>query len=168
MKNLLMRKREKGFTLIEILIVVIILAILAALILPKFLGQTENAYVSEANQMLGAIARAQETTMAMLETATGAPATTGTAIPTACPLTAACTAAEWSAIGMQPPPPKSHFDYSCTDSTCTAERTVNGVLSTIVFNYTPDVHTFTACTGSYTLNTSGTAGSSDRGCRVVT
>ncbi|HRY91754.1 MAG TPA: prepilin-type N-terminal cleavage/methylation domain-containing protein [Candidatus Gracilibacteria bacterium] len=161
-------KSDKGFTLIEILIVVIILAVLAALILPKFLSQTENAYISEANRMLAAITRAQETTMAIQELATGASITTGIAIPTACPLTASCDADEWSAIGMQPPSPKSHFDYSCTDTTCTAERTVNGFLSSITFNYTPNVHAFTDCDGIYTLITSGTSATSDRGCRVST
>ena len=45
--------RNKGFTLIEILIVVIILAVLAAMVLPRFLGQTENAFIAEAQQQLG-------------------------------------------------------------------------------------------------------------------
>ena len=52
-------KKQKGFTLIEILIVVIILAVLAAMILPRFLSQTENAYIAEAQQVLGVLRRAQ-------------------------------------------------------------------------------------------------------------
>jgi len=52
-------KRKKGFTLIEILIVVIILAILAAMILPRFLSQSENAYIAEASQVLGVLRRAE-------------------------------------------------------------------------------------------------------------
>ncbi len=35
--------REKGFTLVELLIVVIILAILAAIVVPQFVGTTEDA-----------------------------------------------------------------------------------------------------------------------------
>lgn len=51
------RKRScrKGFTLIEILIVVVILAVLAAMILPRFANQTERAAAAEAFQVLGII-----------------------------------------------------------------------------------------------------------------
>ncbi len=37
------RKQQKGFTLIEIMVVIIILGLLAGLVLPKFLGQEEKA-----------------------------------------------------------------------------------------------------------------------------
>jgi len=36
-------KQQKGFTLIEIMVVIIILGLLAGLVLPKFLGQEEKA-----------------------------------------------------------------------------------------------------------------------------
>lgn len=36
-------RRQKGFTLIEIMVVIIILGLLAGLVLPKFLGQEETA-----------------------------------------------------------------------------------------------------------------------------
>ena len=52
-----MKIKRRGFTLIEILIVVVILAILAALILPKLLSQPEKAYIAEASQMLGTMVR---------------------------------------------------------------------------------------------------------------
>ncbi len=37
------RKNQQGFTLIEIMVVIIILGLLAGLVLPKFLGQEEKA-----------------------------------------------------------------------------------------------------------------------------
>lgn len=41
-------KREKGFTLIEIMVVVIILGLLAGLVLPRILGQEDKARVETA------------------------------------------------------------------------------------------------------------------------
>lgn len=55
-----MRKSGKGFTLIEILIVVIILAILAALMIPRYLNQSERGIVSEGVRMLDAIRQAEQ------------------------------------------------------------------------------------------------------------
>ena len=53
-----MKNSKKGFTLVEVLIVVVIIAILASLIVPRMLMQTEKAKSAEAFQMLGAIKRA--------------------------------------------------------------------------------------------------------------
>lgn len=50
---------RKGFTLIEIVIVVMILAILAGIAMPRYNKTTENARVAEAKNMLGAIREAQ-------------------------------------------------------------------------------------------------------------
>jgi len=50
-----MRIRSSGFTLIEIMVVVIILGLLAALVLPKFLGQEEKAKVQVAKTQIRAL-----------------------------------------------------------------------------------------------------------------
>ncbi len=55
-----MKNMRKGFTLVEVLIVVVIIAILASLIVPRMLMQTEKAKAAEALQMIGAIKRAAD------------------------------------------------------------------------------------------------------------
>jgi general secretion pathway protein G len=47
--------REKGFTLIEIMVVVIILGLLAGLVLPRILGQEEKARVEAAKVQIRAL-----------------------------------------------------------------------------------------------------------------
>ena len=48
-------KREHGFTLVELMIVVIIVGILAAVAIPMYRGATERAKASEAESALGAV-----------------------------------------------------------------------------------------------------------------
>ena len=55
----LMRKRA-GFTLLELLIVVIIIAILTVLAIPQYVSFTEKARASEALAMMGSIRKAED------------------------------------------------------------------------------------------------------------
>jgi len=48
-------KNQKGFTLIEIMVVIIILGLLAGLVLPKFLGQEEKAKIEIAKTQIRAL-----------------------------------------------------------------------------------------------------------------
>ena len=55
-----MRRNSKGFTLIELMIVVAIIGIMAAIAIPNFLNYMCKAKQTEAKQGLGAIATSQE------------------------------------------------------------------------------------------------------------
>jgi general secretion pathway protein G len=59
--------RRHGFTLIELLLVLAILAILAGLVVPKFVGQTEKARISGAKADISMI----KTALNMFEQDTG-------------------------------------------------------------------------------------------------
>jgi general secretion pathway protein G len=51
-------RRERGFTLIEIMVVVAILGILAALVVPKIMGRPDEARIVAAKQDIAAIRQA--------------------------------------------------------------------------------------------------------------
>jgi len=51
----MLRRNQKGFTLVELMIVVIIVGILAAVAIPMYQGATERAKASEAVAALGTI-----------------------------------------------------------------------------------------------------------------
>jgi len=110
-----------GFTLIEVLIVVVIIGILAALIVPRMMAAPEKAIVAEANQMVGTLIRAERVRM---DSGAGFIAITDNTDVTT-----------WNKLGMNPPGvgvvsgngPK--FNYQCTanaavpdDSYCEAAR----------------------------------------------
>lgn len=60
MKTRLVQRRARGFTLIEIMVVVVILAILAATIIPQFIGTTYDAKVSAAKSNIAEMESALE------------------------------------------------------------------------------------------------------------
>ena len=73
--NKILRKGEKGFTLIELMIVVAIIGILAAIAIPNFLRFQLKSKTSEAKVNLAAIRTAEESYLAEFGTYVNAAAT---------------------------------------------------------------------------------------------
>ena len=62
-----MKRQQAGFTLIELVVVIIILGILAAVALPKLMGLSTDARVSVVSGMTGTVAEAADMVHALAE-----------------------------------------------------------------------------------------------------
>ncbi|HOW59289.1 MAG TPA: prepilin-type N-terminal cleavage/methylation domain-containing protein [Candidatus Omnitrophota bacterium] len=108
------QRYQRGFTLVEILIVVVILAVLAAMVVPRFIDKSENGFIADAQNLLGSL----RSSYVMV---TDSDLTTPLALANA-DLASTSAMATW---GMQPlAAAPTRFSFACTAAgSCTATRT---------------------------------------------
>jgi len=76
-----MKRQQAGFTLIELVVVIIILGILAAVALPKFMGLSSDARASVVNGLSGSVNEASAMVHALAEVQGQVAATGSVTIP---------------------------------------------------------------------------------------
>ena len=127
------RTNKKGFTLVELVIVIAIIAILAAVLIPTFSGVVENANQSSARQA----ARNAYTELMAVYNADLKSAVTGEAT------TAVINSTDDSDAG------KALKETGVTNATITLNAE-NGDVSTVAFEVAPGAKTYTV---TYTVST---------------
>ena len=137
------KRRQKGFTIVELLVVLVILGILASLVVPRLVAQTRGAETAEGTNMLGAIRR---TVSAQVDSGSAVNAYSQ-------PPANAAGGTQWTALGLGPLPATARFIYTGDGANVTATNKVTAA-NTIVMDITTGAIT---CNGAYTaiLDTAG-------------
>ena len=158
-----MKKIQQGFTLIELMIVVAIIGILAAVALPAYQDYTARAQTSEGMSLLGGLkvplaeALTSNTLPLACSTAASVPGVPNTAVPPApsnavAPIPAGALATENNLVlsgkyvsGIVATPTATTCQLVATFATTGVSAKLSG--QTLTFTYTPDNGNWN-CTGS--------------------
>lgn len=139
------RIKTRGFTLVEILIVIVILAIMASLVVPRIMSQSNVAYIAEAQRQLGVLKRMQNAV-------TDVDGVQGSWVTIS-------ASGDWAKLSLVQPP-TTNWAYGCTTTACTATAQSPVPTGTIVVNTSGAF----SCTGGYT--TVDGAATSIKGCEL--
>ncbi len=123
----LIRKNQKGFTLIELMIVVAIIGILAAIAIPNYLNYQLKSKTAEAKTNLGGIKTALESYRAENDSYPTCAANPTTGVPAAVKGSWTPNLAGWSDIGFTPAG-SVYYQYSVASGISTFTATATGNL----------------------------------------
>ncbi|WP_305791055.1 type IV pilin protein [Synechococcus sp. UW69] len=137
---------EKGFTLVELMIVIVIVGVLSAVALPNFLGQTNKAKGTEARSQISSIIKgAAASYLEGGDTKVNTDITNGTAGNGPCSL--------WGAPGAT----VTKFDYTCVNGANGLKVTATGNANDTNLQSAVIVHDVDLSTGIVTPNNTETS-----------
>ena len=132
---------SRGFTLVEVLMVTILLGVFAAAAIPRLFLKAPSAETAEAIQMLGAVRRM---TMNLIDA--------NYPVPNFDTATAMGSGSAWEQIGLGPLPPNRRFDYKRSGNSAVAARVGGTSNQTITLNLNTGV---LSCGSDYRAITDG-------------
>jgi type IV pilus assembly protein PilE len=129
-------KKARGFTLIELMVVVIVIAILAAIAIPSYLNQTRKSRRNAAESAMQQIALLEERYRADCSTFCDASTT-----PTG------CSACSWAALGGNPS--GTYYNYAVSIASTTTAGPTYTITATGLSTQLKDKAEGTSCTNLY-------------------
>jgi len=104
---------KKGFTLVELMVVIVIIGVLAAVAIPKMVAAADKAKAAEGPQMLGTISNLQHAYRAAANTFISCPMTANSAAGAKAVAVSTCG---WAEIGLDVTPFSRYFNFAVTEA----------------------------------------------------
>ena len=112
---------KKGFTLVELMVVIVIIGVLAAVAIPRMMAATDKARAAEGPQILGSIARMQHAVFAEH----------GVYINCATQANPLPIASDWGVLGFSQNPKTNYFTFGVTAIAANVPDPLDGTITSV-------------------------------------